>query len=326
MFAIYPRLKDLGGTGGTFSRIFGQFFRSSNRNFVVFLPGHLLELIYLSVLQSGLLQDICTQFFGEIGNAQINPRPTQNHRFAEQTFCSWHGCSGAHFGAATGLPHDGYIVGVAAKVGNVVAYPFQGGHQIQHPHITGGGVFFSSYARKVGKTKRPQAVVDGAKNHISEPSQVFSFVAFVLNGIAIPKPAAVHPQEDGAFFAVAVSWCKNVDAQTIFADIVVVPLIPEGCEFVGVAVFHLLWSRVAPPQGRVGVGPGLGFLWRHKTVGSRGIRSVGNAHEMVNVPQNVAAHFAIAGIGQGNVVPDEQYLIVLFGWLHFTGITGQCKG
>jgi len=39
--------------------------------------------------------------------------------FVEQTLSRWHGHQGIHLGTTAGLTKDGYVVGIAAKVGNV---------------------------------------------------------------------------------------------------------------------------------------------------------------------------------------------------------------
>jgi hypothetical protein len=47
------------------------------------------------------------------------------------------------------LPHDGHVSRVAAEVGDVIAHPFERGHDVEHAHVARRRKFVAAGARQV---------------------------------------------------------------------------------------------------------------------------------------------------------------------------------
>ena len=147
---------------------------------------------------------------------------------------------------------------------------------------------------------------------VAEAREVLAVVAVLLDAVAVDEAAAVQPHEHGPLLAVAERGREDVEPQAVLADVVVVPVVAErrvAC-----------WRSGSPcpaarvlPHHRAGStsGPRLRLLRRHEAVGPRGVGPVGDAEEVVDPPQHVAADLAVLRLGEGDVVADEQRRAVL---------------
>jgi hypothetical protein len=62
----------------------------------------------------------------------------------------------------------------------------------------------------------------------TSPNEQNSRVASVLfNPVAVRKPAAVNPEKHRPFLAVLDGRREDVEAETILAHVVIVPIVPE---------------------------------------------------------------------------------------------------
>jgi hypothetical protein len=171
--------------------------------------------------------------------------------------------------------------------------------------------FFPAHAGKIAETQRTQAMIDGAKNDITQPGEVLAVVTILFDPVAAGESAAVDPEHHRPLLAVIHRGREHVDAEAILADIVVVPVIAEGCELIRITVLHVLRSGVAPPERRVHLGPWLGFLRRHEPVCPRGVRAIGHAQEVIDAPKLVSSDLSVLSIRQRNIVADQQNLPIL---------------
>ena len=135
--------------------------------------------------------------------------------------------------------------------------------------------------------------------------------AVVLDRVAVGVAAAVDPEHHRPLLAVLQCRREHVEPQAVFADVVVVPVVAERPVLAAVAVVHVLRRGVAPPQRRADVGPGLGLLRRHETVGAGRVGAVRHAEEIVDVAEDVAADLAVARVGDRDVVADLEDRTVL---------------
>jgi hypothetical protein len=199
-------------------------------------------------------------------------------RLVEEALRRRHRGKRADLGPAAGLTHDRHVARVAAEVRDVVADPFEGEHDVEHPDVAGCRELLPAHAREVAVAERAQAMVDRAEDGIAEAGEVLAAVTVVLDAVAVGEAAAVDPEQHRPLLAVLDRGREDVELQAVFADVVVVPVIAEGGVRVGVAAVHVLGRGVAPPDGRTHVRPDLGLLRRHEPVGSRGVGAVGNPH------------------------------------------------
>ena len=216
----------------------------------------------------------------------------------------------ADFAATAGLADDGHVARVAAEIGDVVVHPLQGGDDVEHADVAGVEVFLPADRSEIAESERVEPVVDGAADHVAVAGEVLSAVAVLLDGVAAGIAAAVQPDEHGPLLAVQAGR-PDVEAEAVFADEVVVPVVRETAVGFGPAVIgdHLR-GGLAEHERRAHVVPALGRLGRHEAVLAGGAGTVGDAAELVDVVEDEAAHAAILRVGDGDVFADEQPLSV----------------
>src|SRR4051812_27961614 len=136
-------------------------------------------------------------------------------------------------------------------------------------------------------------MIEGAKDYVPEPREVLAVVPILFDSVAVHEPATMNPEQHRSFPAIVDSGCENVDPETILADVIIIPVVAKGGEFVLIPVLHSLRRRIAPPERRVHLGPRLGFLRRQETVCSGGIRSIGHAEEVMDTPEHVSSDLSV---------------------------------
>ena len=77
-----------------------------------------------------------------------------------------HGHQSTHFGTTARLANDSDIVGVSAKLPDIVVYPFQAGDQVENAHIARCFESLTGH-RKIGKPDRPQTMIDGYEHDVT---------------------------------------------------------------------------------------------------------------------------------------------------------------
>ena len=174
------------------------------------------------------------------------------------------------------------------------------------PTLPGRGEPLAARAGQIAEAQGAQAVVDGAEHDVAEAREVLAVVAVLLDAVAVGEAAPVDPEHDGPLLPVLQRRREDVDPQAVFADVVVVPVVPERGELVRVSVLHHLRRRVPPPQCGEDVRPGLRLLRGHEPVGAGRVGSVGDAEEVVDAPQHVPPDLAVLSLRDGDVVADEQ--------------------
>ena len=72
-----------------------------------------------------------------------------------------------------------------------------------------------------------QPVIDGAEDNVTEPREVLAVVPVLFDRVAVDESAAMDPEQYGSFLAVIDARREDVDAETILAYVVIVPMIAE---------------------------------------------------------------------------------------------------
>ena len=81
-------------------------------------------------LQHGLAQFLC-----HLLGVYIEDGATHDDGLVEESFGLGHAHQRAHLAATARLTEDSHIIGVAAKVSDIVAHPLEGLHRVEHTHI-----------------------------------------------------------------------------------------------------------------------------------------------------------------------------------------------
>jgi len=82
-------------------------------------------------------------------------------------------------------------------------------------------------------------MVDGYEYYISETGGILSVVSILFNAVASGEPAAMNPEKHRPALAVGDSGREDVEAETILAHVVIIPMVPERREFVLIPALHI---------------------------------------------------------------------------------------
>ncbi len=212
-----------------------------------------------------------------------------------QPFRRRHGGERGDLAAAARLAKDEHVVGVAAKVGDVVPDPLQAELQIEHAREAAGGVARAAQLGQVQIAEHIEAVIEAHHHHIAATRQILAVIGLQLLAGAGREAAAVEPDHDGALLVVVYAGRPDVGAQAILARDAVVPLEDKSnlVEFPSCA--GPLRGHRPVLHGTAHAGPRLGFGGRQETGAAVGGRPVGNTFERIDSLGRVAVHFAGRG-------------------------------
>ena len=101
-----------------------------------------------------------------------------------------HGHQSTHFGTTARLANDSDIVGVSAKLPDIVVYPFQAGDQVENAHIARCFESLTGH-RKIGKPDRPQTMIDGYEHDVTITADIFAIITILFNTITVGKAASM---------------------------------------------------------------------------------------------------------------------------------------
>ena len=93
----------------------------------------------------------------------------------EEAFCGWHCHQHGDFACAAAFPKYGYIAGIAAKTGNVVAHPFKAQDDIQHARLSRRNVLWPPCLAELEIAKDVQPVVYRNNHDISFAGEISTF-------------------------------------------------------------------------------------------------------------------------------------------------------
>ena len=142
----------------------------------------------------------------------------------EQTLGGGHGHEVRALAAAAGLASDCHAVRVAAKLGDVVAHPFQGKHQVHQAHVAGACQACSTEPGEVAEPKHPEPMTDRDHHHVGQPGEMLALESLEISG-ARGVTASVNDEHDRALAVVSNGRRPDVDDEAVFthAAAVVVP-------------------------------------------------------------------------------------------------------
>ena len=102
---------------------------------IEFLVGHILYLFHILLVNAQLLEYSLAQCLAHGLGVHVQDRTAHDNRLVEKPFGRRHAEQGTHLAATARFTKDGHIIGVAAKLLDVVVHPLQRLHHIKHTHI-----------------------------------------------------------------------------------------------------------------------------------------------------------------------------------------------
>src|SRR6185437_3446102 len=108
----------------------------------------------------------------------------------------WHCHQGADFSAAAGLAEDRDVARISAKCRNVLPYPFQRSHDVQHPNIARVCILLATQLSEIQIAKHIEPMVYGDDHDVVPARQVRSVINYESTG-SLGVPSAVQPHHYG---------------------------------------------------------------------------------------------------------------------------------
>ncbi len=271
------------------------------------------ELADLVGAQVQLGEQLARGFGAVIAAGHLHRWSTLNDRFMKEAVRRGHRHQHADLRAATALPEDGNVSGVAAESPDIVADPLERRDDVEHTGISGRREFFAADLLQLQVTERAEAVVDRHNDHVAPGAQIGSVVPGRIAG-AGDERAAVTPEHHGASAPVVDGGGPHVEHQAIFAHrgklATREQLQERGRKGECVVVLH---RAVAEFEGVANAGEGLEFSGRHETAFTRGRFGVWDALENADSVRGDPANFSATGfdnnmIGHSRMPPREEVI------------------
>ena len=219
----------------------------------------------------------------------------------EQALGRRHRQEAAHFGPAARFAEDHDRVRVAAEVGDVVAHPLQGLHDVEHADVAGVSEFRPADVAQVRVTEGIEPVIDADHDHVAALGEVSAAVDS-RGGRALREAAAVQPHHHRPLAAVVDAGRIHVQHQAVFAVRHIGRNHKDGEGFarrvdrrrhhgrrgLGIALRRQGTKR----EGIAHTSPLLRAARRHEAIRTFGGCSVGNAEKDVDALGSLAAELA----------------------------------
>jgi hypothetical protein len=114
------------------------------------------------------------------------------------------------------LAEDRDVAGVNTEICDILADPFERGHEIEHPGITRMDEFLAAELAEIQKPKNIEAVIDRHDDYITTPGQVGAGGAWRV-GRSIGEGAAMKSNHNRAPASIKAR-APQVQRQAVFAD------------------------------------------------------------------------------------------------------------
>ena len=150
-------------------------------------------------------------------------------------------------------------------------------------------------AREIEIAENVEAVVEADNDDVATTREVFTFVGLEFLARACGEAATVEPNHDRAFAIVVDGGSPDVDTETVFTWLAVVPFEHEGGLVAIPTGAYGLRRDFAVIERAANAGPRRRFGGRHETSRAGGSGGVGNAFEDVNAVVGVTADFSCGG-------------------------------
>ena len=230
---------------------------------------------------------------GRVALEKLQRRAAHDDGAMEQSFRGRHREQRRHFLRTAGLADDRDVAGVAAEAVDVVVYPSQRVHEIEHAECGRLLEVVTADLAEVGVTEHVEAMVRRDRDDVASQTEVRSVVDGCGTGAGV-EAAAVTPHDHGPFAAVAQARRPHVQRETVLAL-----GLPRGrALLVGLAARARLSLRCACAvvERIAHAGPRRRIHRRHETILAGRARAVRNTLEDLDAAILGAAHATERGL------------------------------